>query len=778
MIISLDTETTSGDLYHATAVYLVTFCDESGCNTWFEWDVDPETREVQCIDDDLELIQARVDEADEIVLQNPKFDVTALRATFQGQLRWGWSKVRDTLMAGHVLKSLHPHDLTSMAVEYLGVNIKKYEDRLEVAVKEARAIAKREHPAWRTAKEGLPEMPSAGSDEATKTWKLDMWLPRTVARIHEFAQPNHSCEHKWVDAGRWCGKCGGHRWWLLASDYANMDSSVTLPIYQAQMVEIERRGLMNVYRKQLELLSATYDLETRGLTLSETNMNESVTRFSTDSERLGVECVKVAKSMGYDLELPKSGNNGSLLGLCFGKAWQECEVCGHKMKADRNWDDSARAVIGACPKCLKKAEKEAKRLKQPSLFGNGSLGHMVFKEHKGLDLPRLKWGASGPSLDKEVMERYETLLSAGSPQKAFIDALRDKRKCDTALSYLNGYQRFWFPLTKGWYLLHPNLNITGTDTLRFSSRNPNNQNISSRDGFNLRYTYGPTPGREWWALDARNIERRLPAYAAGETDIIALFERPDDPPYFGSEHALVSHILFPKEFESCMSEVGLDGRLFKKKFLEIYNRVKRFDFAVQNSAQERKANATAGLPDAFQRVKGRFAKQENIIQRLLKQANKTGYIETMPDRTVDLEHGYPLMCQRGHRGEVEVTKPWSYYIQGSAMWWMRMAMIRCAAQLSEWNESTWGATTSELLVRWLADALPVVVGYFMILQVHDELLFDFPKGKGNEPWRTNLPKIRRIQRLMEEGGPNLIPAVPTPVSVCYHADNYSTGLDL
>jgi hypothetical protein len=42
-MISLDSEDTGLDLKHGAKPYLVTICDEEGQNTWWEWDVNPQT---------------------------------------------------------------------------------------------------------------------------------------------------------------------------------------------------------------------------------------------------------------------------------------------------------------------------------------------------------------------------------------------------------------------------------------------------------------------------------------------------------------------------------------------------------------------------------------------------------------------------------------------------------------------------------------------------------------------------------------------------------------
>ena len=70
MILSLDTETTGLDLRFGAKPFLVTFCDEVGENTWYEWSVDPLTREPEVVAADLVEIQKLITAADELVLQN------------------------------------------------------------------------------------------------------------------------------------------------------------------------------------------------------------------------------------------------------------------------------------------------------------------------------------------------------------------------------------------------------------------------------------------------------------------------------------------------------------------------------------------------------------------------------------------------------------------------------------------------------------------------------------------------------------------------------------
>jgi hypothetical protein len=340
------------------------------------------------------------------------------------------------------------------------------------------------------------------------------------------------------------------------------------------------------------------------------------------------------------------------------------------------------------------------------------------------------------------------------------------------------YKRFWLALKEaGYYRLHPSINPTGTDTLRMSSNNPNEQNISKQGMFEgdkrtIRYLFGPLPGREWWSLDAKNIELRIPAYESKEQELIDLFERPDEPPYYGSTHLLNFHTVYPDFWEETLEglvqvlgsreEAWINvGPACKKKFAATwYQYCKNGGFAVQYGAVERE-NGTADQAfhreGSHARLKERFSRLEGLNEYWIDYAERNAYVETMPDKFVDPERGYPLLCTRDNWGRIKPTVPLNYHVQGTAMWWMCQAMIRCQAQLDEWRE-TEGFTG------------------FITLQVHDELCFDFPAGRGIRPERTNLDKINILADLMAKGGEGI--GVPTPVGMEFHQHNWGEGLTL
>lgn len=659
-VIALDTETTGLDIKHGAKPYIVTLSYGEE-NVWWEWRVNPHTRKPRIPLGDKREIERRVLEADKVILQNAKFDISALASIGILRGRWPWDKTEDTLLSGHLLASNQPHDLTTMTLVYLGYNVKPYEDRMKEVVREAITLAARKD--WAVASKDRADMPSAKGRGSL--WKFDCWIPRELALAGE----------------------GKESWKTVTAEYANSDSTVTRALWFAHQAEIRERGLEKIYRERLRLLPIVHAMQEGGITLHDGRRDQLEKEYLETSERLGGICRGIARRKQYNLTLPKSGNNKSLLDFVFGR-----------------------------------------------------LGLEPVKRSK-------KTGA--PSLDAKTLDHYIASLEEDSQERRFVEALREKRKRDTALSYLAAYKRFRVPGEGGWSRLYPSVNPTGTDTLRWASSNPNEQNISKKKGFNLRRCFGPGPGREWWSLDAKNIELRIPAYEAGEEEMVALFENPDKPPYFGSYHLLIFDTLHPDLFAK-------HGKACKEVYASTwYQWTKNGNFAVQYGAVEESGTADAAyhVPGAQRRIQNRFRRVKALGDRLIALAEKQGYVETIPDRSVDPERGYPIYCTRTRWGGIKPTVPLNYHVQSTAMWWMSRAMVRVFAYLQELGPE-----------------------YKLVLQVHDELVFDFPKRKLSSfdpPKGGNVPKLRKIKRLMEAGGNDL--GFPTPVSVTYHENNWSEG---
>lgn len=702
MIIAIDTETSGLDLRHRARPFFVTAVREDGVQTWWEWPLCPRTREVRADPADVAEITALVEAADELVGHNVKFDATALRAVGACPGGWPWGKTHDTTYLAHLVASNQPKDLTALALLYLAHDIGPLEERLGDAVKKARNYVKRKafverFGEWETAREDHPGLPSNGGKN---TWRSDYWLPAALYA--------HAVEHELNDLPD-----GAEAWGGVLREYANADSAVTLPLYKVLRAEVARRGRLALYEERRKLLRVAYTMECNGLTIDRAAKTEMAARLVKERAEHAERCHAIARKYGHELVFPKGASpNDNVRTFCFD-------------------------VLGLEPVRDSKAKTDA-----PSLNADTAIPY------------------------------YLKTLPEGTDGGDFIRALVGKRARDTGLAFSASWDKYSLPVpgAGGYATIHATFNPASTDTIRFSSRHPNAQQIGKKDKdanglptVVMRKAFGPAPGREWWSLDFANIELRIPAYLSGERDLIDLFERADEPPFYGSEHLLNFSVVYPDIWEDAVRRVGINkaGPWVKEEYKgSWYGDVKNGDFAVGYLAGDETADKAFKRPGSRRRLKERFAKKEAAVAETLKFAERHGYVETIPDRTVDPTRGYPLMTSRTEYGKVKPTLPWSYKIQGTAGWVANRAATRCLELLDGWNRGPAGN-------KWK------LIGY-----VHDELIFDFPKRADprSDPKRSNAGRVREIKRLMERGGDDLVTPVRVVASVEYHPRNWGDGV--
>lgn len=749
--ISLDTETTGLDFVRGVQPFLITTCSEDGLIQFWEWDVDPLTRRPEIPqEEDKRAIVELLDSADLIYLHNSKYDARAL-ATIDIQLPW--HKVRDSFVAGHLLASNHLHDLTSMCIEYLGEDISKYEDDVKGVVTTCRAICKKERREWKIAKEGDPDMPSikkSSKRDEDKPWKADMWLPRAL-----------------IKAG--CTQYIPEHWSSVCSAYANADSEHTLVLGLEVEKLIRERGYWPHYMHRLQLMQVACEMESYGLTARGDYTESNIRTYEQSSAEASAELKCIAADYGHDLELAAGAAlNDNMRDFFYGSIKQRCPHCEYE-KRIKHWNGEpippsqakpGEAELGeGCPKCARKG----------TLYRQSRYSQMVIDRQPNLDLPVIESVKTGnASLDKNAMQEYLTTLEG--PALDFMRILTDKRKRDTDLSYMLSYQRFWVPVkgAHGYFRIHPFLNPFSTAHLRWTSYGPNLQNIGGQedkcdecDGYgcdlcsgtgksrvSVKHCFGPALGREWYSADYRSIERRIPPYECGEEKMIEVFERPNEPPYWGNLYCLTASILYADEYWPLIND---EGR-FRKEYPRLYKKAKFFDLAKQYGAGRRKGDLLSGISNSYDLVDNEFPKLSALQKSVLREAEKTGWIYTIPSRAIDPDRGYPLLASRTEDNYVLSTTPFNYHTSGTACECKNLGLLRCAQRCAEWRLEGFDA--------------------YIPLEVHDELLFDFPRGPKED---SNLWRAKELQALMEQSGEDLIPRIPTPVKLEYHSQTWAEG---
>ncbi len=702
-LIALDTETNGLDFNHGARPFLVTMCDVYYDNVWWEWDVDPLTREVDVCLSDLADIENRMNDADEIVLQHGKFDLkglshlegTGAEDGAHGWMweEWPWEKIQDTLFAAHLLNSSQAHDLTTLASVYAKLDIQFLEDIIQEHTNHARRIARTHLKDWMIAKAGLPNMPSVKSENKNKTskgvesespWKNDMWLPRTICRLAPELLPD-------TDTWNQGDNPMEHPWASSCANYANGDTAATVPVWLAQKAKLEKLGLWEIYLARMQVLPIIYSMETVGMSINQKRMDELRKEYIEEIEKANATCLYIAESYGFELEMPRGPNNKSLTSFCF--------------------------------------------------------------DEDKLNLPIIRMGKKQPAFDKKIIDIYEDTLPQKSKQLAFVKNLKMKRKRGKSVEYMDGWERFAIHIEGDYYRLFPSVNPTGTATLRSASYNPSEQVISKQkdlQGKNLRYAFGPVPGRAWAALDYENLELRIPAYECEEPAMLELFENPDSPPYYGKYHLLIFDILHPELFAKHGKEVT---NLYADTW---YQWTKNGNFAEMYGAIDREdgmgtADIAFHVPGAQSKISSKLVKKSALNQQWIAYANKHGYVETLPDKGLGHKRGYPLYCGRTSWGKISPTVPLNYHVQGTACWIKMRAMIKCQEYLTF------------LKTRYNED-------WYIIADIHDELLFDFPASSNYKP------KLRKLKQLMESCGDDV--GIKLKVGCDIHLEHWCDGVAL
>jgi DNA polymerase-1 len=235
--------------------------------------------------------------------------------------------------------------------------------------------------------------------------------------------------------------------------------------------------------------------------------------------------------------------------------------------------------------------------------------------------------------------------------------------------------------------VHTTFQAAATATGRLSSVNPNLQNIPIRTelGREIRAAFTASPGTQLLSADYSQIELRLLAHFSGDPLLMRAYAENID------IHTLTASEVFGVPIEAMDKETR--GRAKAVNFGIVYG-ISAFGLAAQ-----------LGIPQAEAKsyIERYFARYEGVrafIEKTLEQTRREGAVRTMFGRMrpiPDIESRNPN--QRGFAERTAVNTP----LQGTAADLIKLAMIVIDRELME----------RKLKTR-------------MVLQVHDELLFEVP----------------------------------------------------
>jgi len=309
---------------------------------------------------------------------------------------------------------------------------------------------------------------------------------------------------------------------------------------------------------------------------------------------------------------------------------------------------------------------------------------MVLFDRLQID-PKAKKTARGSySTTEQVLEKYASKV----PLVRLILKIRRLKKLIT--TYLDALPSMVNPATGK---IHTSYNQTVTATGRISSTNPNLQNIPVRtdDGREIRRAFIADPGDLIMSADYSQIELRLIADLSGDRDMIEGFLSGDD----------IHRITASKIYNVPLGEVTDDQRRHAKtaNFGIIYG-ISAFGLAERLGINR---------ADAKKLIEGYFATYPHIrdyLKKAVEDARTAGYVTTKMGRRrylPDINSRNAVV--RGFAERNAVNAP----IQGSAADIIKVAMVRIF---------------NEMKRRGLRSR--------MIMQVHDELIFNIPPEELDE----------------------------------------------
>lgn len=297
-----------------------------------------------------------------------------------------------------------------------------------------------------------------------------------------------------------------------------------------------------------------------------------------------------------------------------------------------------------------------------------------------LGLRVIKRTKTGPSTDSSVLEEL-----------ALEHPIADEILQYRALAKLKGTYADALPK-----LIHPETGRIHTSyhqavaaTGRLSSSDPNLQNIPirSEEGKRIRRAFIPAPGKTLLSADYSQIELRILAHYCRDEHLLEAFESGTD------VHAHTAAEIFGIASHEVTPEMRRQAKTVN--FGIIYG-MGAFGLAQRLKIPQRMAKIM--IDRYFERYSG----VKRFIEEIIEKARKTGYTETLLGRKraiPELQSRNRNVRQQGER--LAVNTP----LQGTAADLIKKAMISLDARLDAENPGT-----------------------AMLLQVHDELVFEVPDG--------------------------------------------------
>lgn len=320
--------------------------------------------------------------------------------------------------------------------------------------------------------------------------------------------------------------------------------------------------------------------------------------------------------------------------------------------------------------------------------------------YEKLKLPQIKKTATGISTDHSVLE-------ALVEKHPIIGLLLDYRKLSKLLStYVDSLPTMIHPQTRR---IHTSYNQTIAATGRLSSTDPNLQNIPIKDeeGRMIRKGFVPSSADyEILSLDYSQIELRIMAHFCKDKNMLDAYNKNID------IHTRTASALFGIQESEVSSEQRNKAKIVN--FSVIYGTTA---FGLADQMKVSRTEAGMFIDKYFLQYPG----VKEYMEKVSKECFENGYVETLTGR-----RRYIPEIKSSRRQEVEAAKRIAINspIQGTSADMIKLAMIRIHESLKK----------EKLKSK-------------MIMQVHDELVFEVHKSEKEKVLKIAKKEMENVVRL-------------------------------
>jgi DNA polymerase-1 len=324
------------------------------------------------------------------------------------------------------------------------------------------------------------------------------------------------------------------------------------------------------------------------------------------------------------------------------------------------------------------------------------LGRILFDK---LKLPVIKKTKTGASTDVEVL----TKLSLQHELPFEILGYRNLSKLKS--TYVDALPKLIHPKTGR---VHTSYNQTVTATGRLSSSDPNLQNIPVRaeEGNRIRQAFVPEKACSLVSADYSQIELRILAHLSQDETLSKAFQNDED------IHARTASEIFSVPMEKVTPSMRREAKVIN--FGIIYG-MSGYGLSQQLGTDPKIAQAY--IDEYFKKYTG----VQTYIEKSLKEARQKGYAMTLLHRRRYLPDIHsPTVAIRQATERMAVNTP----LQGTAADIIKVAMIRIQNQIEELGLSA-----------------------KMIMQVHDELVFEAPEEELQKTISMIQAKMESVMNL-------------------------------